>query len=166
MLARRLIPVCLLAVAAFSTADVQAKPRMVPFWGIWTGVTVAADLTNFPVVGVVSEGSGYITHLGRSTMVSPHTSNVFTGETIGEQIFTAANGDTLTAHCEGFPVPQPNGTVVGTLDCTFTSGTGRFAGAIGGYKFFFFASPRTDGGPGFATEAAISGSISSVGSSK
>jgi hypothetical protein len=99
-------------------------------------------------------------------MVSPHTSNVFTGETIGDQIFTAANGDTLTAHCEGFPVPQPDGTVVGSLDCTFTSGTGRFAGATGGYEFALVASPRTDGGPGFATVAAINGSISSVGSRK
>lgn len=165
MLAKRLIPVCLLAVAAFSTADVQTE-HLVPFTGTWTGVTVAADLTNFPVVGVLSEGDGQISHLGRNTMISPHTSNVFTGETIGEQIFTAANGDTLTAHCEGFPVSQPDGTVVGTLDCTFTSGTGRFAGATGGYEFFFVASPRTDGGPGFATFADINGSISSVGSSK
>lgn len=69
-------------------------------------------------------------------------------------------------HCEGFPVFQSDGTVVGSLDCTFTSGTGRFAGATGSYEFFLVASPRTDGGPGFATVADINGSISSVGSSQ
>ena len=132
----------------------------VPFKGSWTGVTVSADLTNFPVVGVVSEGTGQLTHLGRYFMVSPHTSNVFTGETIGDQIFTAANGDTITAFCEGFPLPQPDGTVVGSLDCDITGGTGRFAGASGEYVFFLVASPRTDGGPGFATKAEISGNIS------
>lgn len=138
----------------------------VPFKGLWTGVTVSADPTNFPVVAVVSEGSGQLTRLGAYSMVSPHTSHVFTGETLGEQIFTAANGDTLTAFCEGFPQPQPDGAVVGTLDCTFTGGTGRFAGTTGSYEFFLIASPRTDGGPGFETVATITGSMSSIGSSK
>ncbi|MDO8677545.1 MAG: hypothetical protein Q7R30_03150 [Acidobacteriota bacterium] len=49
----------------------------------------------------------------------------------------------------------------GSLDCTFTSGTGRFAGATGGYDFFLVAT----GQPGvfppiFETEATITGSIS------
>lgn len=35
-----------------------------------------------------------------------------------------------------------------------------------GYEFFFIASPRTDGGPGFATVADIHGAISNAGSSK
>ena len=166
MLFRHLIPLLLLAVGAFSAVPVRAEV-LVPFKGAWTGVTVAADFSNFPVVGVLSEGGGTLAHLGRYRMVSPHTSNVFTGETIGEQIFTAANGDTLTAHCEGFPVPEPDGSsVVGTLECTFTSGTGRFAGATGGYEFSFVAVLRTDGGPGYATVADMDGSISSVGSNK
>jgi hypothetical protein len=132
----------------------------VPFKGSWSGVTVSADLTNFPVVAVVSDGTGQLTHLGRYFMTSPHTSHVFTGETIGEQIFTAANGDMLTAFCVGFPQPQPSGQVVGSLDCDITGGTGRFEGATGEYVFFLVASPRTDGGPGFATEAEITGTIS------
>jgi hypothetical protein len=162
---RRRIAACLLTVCSFSITAVHAE-HMVPFKGTWTGVTISADPTDFPVVAVVSAGGGRITHLGRNTMISPHTTNVITGETIGEQIFTAANGDTLTAHCEGSPAFQPDGTVVGSLECTFTSGTGRFAGATGGYEFFLVASPRTDGGPGFETVADINGSISSVGSSK
>jgi hypothetical protein len=139
------------------TAPVAGRP--VPFKGAWTGVTVSADLTNFPVVAVVSTGTGELTHLGRYEMTSPHTSHVFTGETIGDQLFTAANGDTLTAFCEGFPQPQPDGTVVGGLACEITGGTGRFEGASGSYEFFLVASPLPDGS-GFATEATITGEIS------
>jgi len=140
------------------TAPIGASS--VPFKGSWSGVTMSADPTNFPVVAIVSDGTGELTHLGRYFMTSPHTSNVFTGETIGDQIFTAANGDTLTAFCEGFPLPQPDGTVVGSLDCEITGGTGRFEGATGEYEFFLVASPRTDGGVGYQTEAQISGRIS------
>lgn len=152
--------VCSLLVMSMVSTVPMIAGKGVPFKGSWTGVTVSADPANFPVVGVVSEGTGQLTHLGRYFMVSPHTSNVFTGETIGDQIFTAANGDTLTAFCEGFPLPQPDGTVVGSLDCDITGGTGRFAGATGEYVFFLVASPRTDGGPGYATKAEISGTIS------
>ena len=132
----------------------------VPFRGSWSGVTVSADLSSFPVVAIVAEGTGELTHLGRYFMSSPHTTNVFTNETIGDQIFTAANGDMLTAFCAGFPAPQPDGSVVGGLDCEITGGTGRFEGASGEYVFFLVARPRTDGGPGYATEATISGEIS------
>ncbi len=149
---------CLLVLSMVVTFPIGAKS--VPFKGSRSGVTVSADPTNFPVVAVVSDGTGQLTHLGRYFMTSPHTSNVFTGETIGDQIFTAANGDALTAFCEGFPVMQPNGDVVGSLDCEITGGTGRFEGASGEYVFFLHASPRTDGGPGYATEATISGQIS------
>ena len=49
-------------------------------------------------------------------------------------------------------LPDETGIVEATLDCTITGGTGRFAGATGSYDFSFVASPRTDGGPGYATE--------------
>ena len=146
----------------FVLAPVLTAPlggaHSVPFKGSWSGVTVSADPTNFPVVAVVAEGSGQLTHLGRYFMTSPHTSNVFTGETIGDQIFTAANGDTLTAFCAGFPAFNADGTVVGSLDCEITGGTGRFEGATGEYVFFLNASPLP-GGAGFATEARIDGEI-------
>jgi hypothetical protein len=162
----RLIFACVLAAACLLSPVDAVAQQMVKFKGTWTGLTVSADPTNFPVVAVVAEGEGEFTHLGRSEMVSPHTSHVFTGETLGDQIFTAANGDTLTAYCEGFPQPQPDGSVVGPLDCTITDGTGRFAGATGFYEFFLVARPRTDGGIGFATVAEIDGWISTVGASK
>ena len=152
----------LFALALLTAATVSAQ-QTVPLKGHWTGLTLSADLTTFPVVSIVSGGGGQLSHFGNFTMVSPHTTNVFTGETLGEQIFTAANGDTMTAYCAGFPQPQQDGTVAGTLDCTITGGTGRFAGATGSYDFSLVASPRTDGGPGFATEAEITGFISTVG---
>ena len=149
-----------LLVISMVSATATGAAESVPFKGSWSGVTVSADFTNFPpVVGVVAEGSGELTHLGRYTMTSPHTTDVFTGETIGDQIFTAANGDMLTAFCAGFPVFQPDGTVVGSLDCEITGGTGRFEGAAGSYVFFLTASPLPDR-PGFATDARIDGEIS------
>jgi len=55
---------------------------------------------------------------------------------------------------------EPDGTVVGSLDCTFTSGTGRFAGATGGYDFFLVATPQPGVFPPiFETEATIMGLI-------
>jgi hypothetical protein len=149
----------LVVIAIVFTAPISGA-KSVPFKGSWTGVTDSADPTNFPVVAVSSSGRGQLTHLGRYFMVSPHTSNVFTGETIGDQMFTAANGDQLTAFCEGFPQPQPNGHVVGALDCTITGGTGRFEGATGTYEFFLDAAPIPGPEPRFATEARITGRIS------
>jgi hypothetical protein len=148
----------LLVLSMLFTVPVGANS--VPFKGSWNGITMSADPSNFPVVAIVSDGTGQLTHLGRYFMSSPHTTNVFTGETIGDQNFTAANGDTLTAYCAGFPTMQPEGFVAGSLDCEITGGTGRFAGASGDYVFFLIARPRTDGGPGFVTEATISGRIS------
>jgi hypothetical protein len=165
MSAIRLVAVLVLASLVIG-APAAAAEQVVPLRGSWTGLTVAADLSNFPVVAVLSEGVGPVSHLGISTMISPHTSDVFTGETIGYQIFTAANGDTLTAYCDGFPVPQSDGSVVGSLNCTLVSGTGRFAGATGAYEFYFVAIPRSDGGIGFATDAEINGWISIVGRGK
>ena len=151
----------LILLAMLVTAPVDGA-KSVPFKGSWSGLTISADPTNFPVVAIVAEGTGQLTHLGRYFMSSPHTTNVFTGETLGDQIFTAANGDTLTAYCAGFPQQQdpPTGPVIGSLDCDITGGTGRFENASGSYVFFLTAVPRTDGGPGFATTAEIDGEIS------
>jgi hypothetical protein len=151
------LALALLVLSMVVTAPISGANN-VPFKGSWSGVTVSADLTNLPVVAVVAEGTGELTHLGRYFMTSPHTSDVATGETIGDQIFTAANGDMLTAFCEGVPAITPEG-VIGGLDCEITGGTGRFEGASGEYVFFLNAVPLPDGS-GFATEATITGEIS------
>jgi hypothetical protein len=184
---RRLL--CTLIVTAALGLNAHAA-TYVPFKATWSGITVAADLSNFPIVAVVASGSGQGTELGRFTMVSPHVNNVFTFELEGDQNFTAAgrftmvsphvnnvftfelegdqnftaaNGDTLTAHFVGHLTPNPDGSLSGTLPCVITGGTGRFAGATGNYAFAITAVPLADGS-GFASTATISGVIASVGS--
>jgi hypothetical protein len=164
MIIRPLLTFCLLAIAIVSTTDVTAQSR--PFTGSWTGVTVSADPTNAPVISIVSEGSGQLTHFGRYDMSSPHTTNVVTNFTAGEQIFTAANGDTMTAYCEGTPLPDfstGNLVVSGALECEIVSGTGRFADATGSYEFYLVATlapePLPNGLFKFETEATITGEI-------
>ena len=162
---KRLALACLITCTALAAAPARAA-NDVPFKGTWSGLTLSADESGFPVVEIVAGGEGELTRLGHFTMISPHTSNVITGETIGDQIFTAANGDALTAFCAGGATFIPGQAVHGLLDCSITSGTGRFANITGNYEFSFIATPRTDGGPGFATVAEISGSMSSIGSSQ
>ena len=159
---------CLVLLVSASGFRASAAD-FVPFKATWTGVTVSADPTDFPVVAVVSAGAGQGTQLGAYTMVTPHTSNVFTFEIEGDHIFTAANGDTLTAHFEGRLVPNiVDGNLVsvgGVVPCTITGGTGRFEGATGSYDFTITAIPLADGS-GFASTATMDGVISSVGSSQ
>jgi hypothetical protein len=140
----------------------------VPFKATWSGTTTAVDGSGFPIVVVVAEGEGQGTHLGRFTMVSPHANNVFTFELWGDQNFTAANGDTVSATFSGQLTPTIVGgnlvAVSGTIPCVITGGTGRFAGARGSYNFTIYAVPLPDR-PGFASTATIDGEISTVGSS-
>ena len=158
---RRLLPLCLLAIAVVSTADVNARP--VPFKGAWTGETTSAVPLSQTLVSIISDGSGQLTHLGAYTMVSPHTSDLSTGFTEGDQIFTAANGDTLTAYCEGpADFDLATGIVTGSLDCEVRSGTGRFQDATGNYEFAFvstLAGFLPNGTFKFATDAEITGEI-------
>src|SRR5688500_17529138 len=96
----------LLVLSMMLTAPISGA-NSVPFNGSGSGVTVSADRTHAPVIAVVAEGTGQLTHLGRYFMASPHTTDITNGRTIGDQIFTAANGDTLTAFCDGSPQFQP-----------------------------------------------------------
>jgi hypothetical protein len=94
------------------------------------------------VLLVTTVGGGNATQLGKFTMVSPHLSNLVTLEAEGTQNFTAANGDTLTASFSGqFHVT--GGFLTASLDCTITSGTGRFQGAGGSYSFDVVFDPAT-----------------------
>lgn len=161
MRARRLLPLCLIALGFLSSSRVTAEP--VPFKGSWSGETISAVPIGPTTVSIVSEGGGELTHLGSYTMVSPHTSDISNGFTAGEQIFTAANGDTITAYCEGTPAfDLITFTVTGTLDCDITSGTGRFEDASGSYEFALSSTLvgfLDNGLFKFATDAEITGEI-------
>jgi hypothetical protein len=150
-----LAALAVLAVARPAPADDQ-----VPFKGTWSGRTVsAAPLPDDPfVIAVVSTGTGKATHLGRYSMTSPHFSHFLTGLAEGEQLFTAANGDRLTASFSGYFTPNPAGFLTADLEATITGGTGRFAGATGSYTFSIAFDPAT-----FESVATIDGTISKTG---
>jgi hypothetical protein len=157
----RQVAAVLLFSIALSSAAVRAD-QVSPFKGTWEGKTIAADFSQFPpFVAVIASGTGEATHLGHFTMVSPHLNNVFTQEVEGEQNFTAANGDTLTAHFTGVLTGDPFVSLEGTLPCTITGGTGRFAGATGQYDFHIVATPLADGS-GYASVATFDGVIVTV----
>ena len=159
----------LLVVCSLSAATITAADHMVPLKGGWVGQTLSDDASLFPLVQIIAAGGGQLSHLGRMTMVSPHITDVSNGHTYGDQIFTAANGDRLSAFCDGNPTVFDNGArVVGTLACNITGGTGRFAGATGSYDFNLTATLIPEFLPAirYHTVAPISGSMSSVGSSK
>lgn len=134
---------------------------LVPFNGNWNGSTVSATPIAENVVLVVSSGSGTATHLGSFVMTSPHLTYLDTFAVEGTQVFTAANGDMLTATISGQFVPNAEGNLEATLAGIITGGTGRFGGATGSYDFHIIARPAAFG---FDSTASLSGTISSVGS--
>ncbi len=142
------------------TAGSAAASEDVPFRGVWAGQTDSATPVGPNVVLVVSSGSGQAAPLGRFTMVSPHFTFLDTFEVSGQHIFTAANGDTLTALFTGQFVPNSDGNLEATLAAVITTGTGRFEGATGSYDFHIIARPAAFG---FDSTATFSGTITSVG---
>ena len=103
----------------------------VPFRGTLAGTATVTPLSP-PIVAVRIDASGSATHLGRFTLVAPHTVNQATLVGIGTYLITAANGDTITADLAGTAqmVAPPNVLAI-TETATVTGGTGRFAGATG-----------------------------------
>jgi hypothetical protein len=159
---RRLVCLSVLMLAMAASRAFAAD--FVPFKGHWTGTTVSATPIAPGVVVVVSSGSGDATELGRFEMTSPHLEFLDTFEVEGEQIFTAANGDTLVAQFTGQFVPDADGNLEAMLDCVITEGTGRFKDATGSYDFHIVAVPN--GTTGFDSVATIDGVISAAGSSR
>ena len=155
---------CLCVLVLGMPATYVSAAELVPFNGYWVGSTVSATPVGDGVVLVVSSGTGNANQLGRFEMTSPHLTYLATFAVEGEQIFTAANGDTLIAEFTGQFVPTPDGNLEATLECVITGGTGRFANASGRYDFHIIAVPN--GTTGFDSAATIDGVISSVGSSK
>jgi hypothetical protein len=136
--------------------SVQASP-LVPFYGTWSGSTVSAVPVDENTILVVSAGSGQAGQLGQFSMQSPHLFYLDTLVVEGTQQFIGADGDTLNATISGQFVPKPDGSLVATLSCVITGGTGRFSSATGVYTFQITAVPAAFG---FDSTASISGLIS------
>ena len=122
----------LAVLAALGLAGPAAAGERVPFQGRLEG-----DVTRTPappLVLVDIEATGTATQLGQFAVTVPHFVNTTTRTARGFYEFTAANGDTLTAHFTGQARPTATpGVLYIEETATITGGTGRFAGATGSF---------------------------------
>jgi hypothetical protein len=103
----------------------------VPFKGRLDG-TVVVTPVDPPFFNVVITATGVATHLGQVSLAVPHLVNFDTAVGEGDFTFTAANGDTLTAHFVG--TADTSAPVFAIVEhATITGGTGRFTGASGSF---------------------------------
>jgi len=119
------------ALLAVSLAAPVGATDQLPFKGTIDGTATVVPI-NPPIVQVTIHATGNATQLGRFTLVAPHTVNQATLTAQGTYLFTAANGDTITATLDGTAqmIDPPN--VIATSETgVITGGTGRFAGATG-----------------------------------
>lgn len=87
-----------------------------------------------PLMGL-NIGSGTVSHLGKSAMVSTECVTAQNGVYMmsnGKMTVTAANGDTLIATYSGTFVPTgPTTLTMSGVTYSITGGSGRFANALG-----------------------------------
>jgi hypothetical protein len=151
-----MMPVMAVALA-FSLARPVAAGDQVPFKGNVAGTVTVTPLVP-PIASVQIQGTGDATQLGRFTVEIPHLVNQATRIAVGEYVFTAANGDTVTADFTGQATLVAPGVLSIVEAGVITGGTGRFAGATGsfaGERTFFVATGVTTG--------SFTGTISSPG---
>jgi len=149
----------LAVVVVLGLAGPVAAEEQVPFKGRFEGDVTIAPLTP-PYVSVLVEGTGNATELGRFMLDIPHVVNRATMTAVGTYEFTAANGDTLFAVFTGIATPTATpGVLYIEETAIITGGTGRFAGATGG-----FTSERLFDTITGTTSGSFEGTISSPGS--
>jgi len=148
----------LIALAlALSLAGPVAAGDQVPLQGTLEARATVTPLDP-PLASVLLEGSGVASQLGRFTFDFQHIVNQATRVGSGTYVFTAANGDTLTADATGQATLVAPGVLTVAETGDITGGTGRFAGATGSFtieRTFFVATGTTTG--------SFTGTISSPG---
>ena len=123
----------LAALVVLGLAGPVAAGDQVPFKGSLDGVATVTPRTP-PFVFVNIEGEGHATQLGHFEVSIPHVTNRSNGTAVGSYVFTAANGDTLTADFTSQVTPTDvPGVVSVAVTATITGGTGRFDGATGSF---------------------------------
>jgi hypothetical protein len=144
-------------VLVLSLAGPVAAGDQVPFKGSLEASATVTPLAP-PLASVLIEGTGNATQLGAFTVEIPHLVNQATRIGTGTYVLTAANGDTLTAAFSGQATLVGPGVLSVVETAVITGGTGRFAGATGGFttdRTFFVATGVTTG--------SFEGTISSLG---
>ena len=122
-----------LAVAVMGLAGPVAAGEQVPFRGRLEGDVTVTPLEP-PYVQVDVDATGNATHLGRFALAIPHIVNRANMTATGSYQFVAANGDRLTADFTGqASLTETPGVLAIVETATITGGTGRFAGATGGF---------------------------------
>ena len=151
----------LVAVALlFTLAGPVAAVEEVPFKGRLSGTVTVTPITP-PILSNLIEGAGNATHLGQFTVEIPHLVNQATRVATGSYVFTAANGDTLTAHFTGQGRVLAPGVLASTDVAVVTGGTGRFEGASG-----TFAAERIFHVATGAITGTFNGTITSPGAAR
>jgi hypothetical protein len=151
----------LVALLGLAVAASRASAgEQVPFKGTFDAVSAQTPIP--PVVHDEITGEGQATHLGRFDVVVSATVDLATRTGMGTYTFVAANGDTLTATFTGASQPTATpGVFLITENATITGGTGRFAGATGGFVVERLFEPATH-----AVTGRIAGTVSSPGANK
>ena len=151
----------LVAIALlFTVAGPVAAGDAVPFKGSFSGTVTVTSITP-PLLSNLIEGAGNATHLGQFTLEIPHVVNQSTRVGTGSYVFTAANGDTLTAHFSGQGTILAPGVISASDVAVITGGTGRFTGATG-----TFAAERIFTVATGAITGTFEGTITSPGSAR
>jgi hypothetical protein len=125
-----LVTVMMSMALVLSLASPVAAGAQVPFKGSLAGTVIVTPLDP-PFASVVIEATGNATHLGRFALVIPHQVNQALRVGEGTYVFTAANGDTVTATFSGQGTVLAPGILSSTDVAVIIGGTGRFAGASG-----------------------------------
>ena len=138
-----------LAVLAlvFGFAGPVAAGNQVPIRGTLEGTETVTQFV-FPLESVDLKGTGKATQLGRFTLDGQAHVNLLEGTGSGSFVFTAANGDTLTAEFIGRATVIGPGVIALSERAVIIGGTGRFAGASGSFiveRTLYAASGTTVG---------------------
>jgi len=135
------------------SACTDAPPTAVPAASHAATVGAVANRADLPFLGTLErashtdafdpatgtalihlEGTGTATHLGRFTMKVDYALNPATLSGPEQMKLTAANGDMLFATGRAQGAPSEDGqSLTSREELTITGGTGRFAGATGGF---------------------------------
>jgi hypothetical protein len=149
----------LAVVAVLGLTGPVAAGEQVPFKGVLDGAVTRTPIDDTHV-RVDIEADGAATLLGHFTLEVPHLVDLTTRRAVGYYVFTAANGDTLTAEFRGQAGPSDIPGVVRIVEeATITGGTGRFAGATGSFTAVRLYDPVAG-----TTLGSFEGTISTPGS--
>jgi len=126
-----------LALSVLGVAGFAAAGEQVPFKGRLEGSFTATPVDpDVPLIVMIQlDATGQATHLGAFTYDFPHLvdRSVRPSMGVGSSTFTAANGDQVFADVTGQATLVAPGLLYAVETGTIRGGTGRFAGAAGGF---------------------------------